>query len=93
MECLLCVLSLFISISFDSNTGVAAFPRFFAFCLVTGILATAALIAVLTLNYKYSDKLGCTKKRFALIAFISFFTAISMLPIWEGLFDFLRATF
>ena len=93
MECLLCVLFLFISISFDSNTGVAAFPRFFAFCLITGVLATVALIAILILNYKYSDKLGCTKKRFALIALISFFTAISMLPIWERLFDFLWSAY
>ena len=93
MECLLCVLSLFFSLPLESGTGVSAFPRFFAFCLITGVLATAALIAILTLNYKYSDKLGCTKKRFSLIASISFFTAISMLPIWEGLFDFLSATF
>ena len=93
MECLLCVLFLFFSLPLESGTGVSAFPRFFAFCLITGILATAAVIAILTLNYKYSDKLGCTKKRFALIALISFFAAISMLPIWERLIDFLSTAF
>ena len=93
MECLLNLLSVFMAISLDGGAVTKQYPRFIPFCIIVGILALVALVAVFVMNLKASDKFGFTKRLWWAQMIITVVISVPMIKLWETLFDFLQKTF
>lgn len=93
MECLLCLLGAAMAISLDSASVTAQYPRFIPFCIIVGILALVALVAIFVINIKASDRFGFTKKLWWAQMIIAVVISVPMIKLWETLFDFLQKTF
>ena len=92
MECLLNLLSVFMAISLDGGAVTKQYPRFIPFCIIVGILALVALVAIFVINIKASDRFGFTKKLWWTQMIIAVVVSVPMIKLWETLFDFLQKT-
>ena len=81
------------AISLDGAAVTKQYPRFIPFCIIVGILALVALVAVFVMNLKASDKFGFTKRHWWAQMIIAVLVSVPMIKLWETLFDFLQKTF
>ena len=94
IECLLNLLSLAVHVSLDSDLTVMGEHRgFLLFCIVLGLLATAAIIALLVFNIKTAEKFDYSKKTWYVQMISALVISLPMLKIWEMLFEYLQKTF
>lgn len=93
MACLLNLFGIALAISLDGGSVVNQYPRFIPFCFVVGLLAFVALILLLVLNIKTSEKFDYTKKIWCAQSIGAFIISIPMTKFWEMLFDFMQKAF
>ena len=92
-ECLLNLLSAVMSVSLDSPTATEQYPRFIAFCIIVGIVALLALIAVIILNFKLSERLKYNKNVSIIQSIVALAVSVPLIGLWELLFKALQNTF
>ena len=81
-------------VSLDSDLTVMGEHRgFLLFCIVLGLLATAAIIALLVFNIKTAEKFDYSKKTWYVQMISALVISLPMLKIWEMLFEYLQKTF
>ncbi len=90
MECLLNLLGAAMAVSLDGKSVIDQYPRFIPFCLGVGFLSLIAIIIVLILNIKKSEKLGYTKAVWIAQSICSFIISLPMIKGWELLFRYLQ---
>ena len=91
MECALRLLGMSMTMSFDSV--VARYPRFVPFCVIVGLLALGGLVLLLILNVNASEKLGYTKKTWAVQSVSVLVRVVPMIKLFDLLFRFLQDVF
>lgn len=93
MECLLNLLGIFMGISLDGKSPANQYPRFIPFCVVVGFLALVALVLLVILNIKVSERLDYTKRVWCIQSILAFFVSIPMIKLWEMLFEYMQKAF
>ena len=93
MECLLNLLGISMGIALDGNSVVNQYPRFIPFCVVVGFLALVALVLLVILNIKASEKLDYTKRVWYIQSIFAFVISIPMIKLWEMLFEYIQKVF
>ena len=91
-ECLLNLLSVVMSVSLDSPVS-AQYPRFITFCIIVGIAAFIALIAIIILNVKASEKLKYNKNVWIIQSITALAISVPAIGLWESLFRLLQNIF
>ena len=91
--CLLNLLGCAMAISLDGNSVTGQYPRFIPFCLAVGIISLISLGLVWYLNFKLSEKMNYTNRKWTIQWICSVAVSFPMIKIWEMLFDFLQKTF
>ncbi len=91
MECLLNLLSISIGLSLDGPPN--PYPRFIPFCFVVGSFALVALVLLVILNIKESERLDYTKRVWCIQSTVAFVISLPMIKLWEMLFDYLHKVF
>ncbi len=92
-ECLLSLLSIYMSISLDGESVANQYPRFIPFCVVVGFLALVALVLLVILTIKVSEKLDYTKRVWYIQSIFAFVVSIPMIKLWEMLFEYMQKAF
>ena len=92
-ECMLRFLGAAMAISIDGSSVTRQYPRFIPFCLVAGIVASAAIIGIFILNVIASEKNELDKRLWTAELILAFVISLPMIKPWEILFDFLQKTF
>ena len=92
IECLLNLMGMAMAISPDSASVTEQLPRLIPFCVIVGVLALAALVSILILNLKVSEKYSFTKEIWWTQMVIAFIISIPMIKPWEMLFDLWQKT-
>ena len=90
MQSLLYVLGMGFALSLDSTPS---YPHFFPFCLATGVFATIALVALVFLNVKVSQRFAYNKIKWGIQSAVVFFLSMYMTTYWKMLFEYLRVVF
>lgn len=89
IECLLYLLGLTFGISLDSYEPMSAEPIFFPLCIIAGILALLAIVAIFLLNFIKSERLGYTRKMWCAQGIFAIVGAVLLMKPWEILLDYL----
>ncbi len=87
IECLLYFLGLTFGILLDEP--MSAEPIFFPLCIIAGILALLAMVAIFLLNFIKSERLGYTRKMWCAQGIFAIVGAVLLMKPWEILFDYL----
>ena len=87
IECLLYLLGLTFGISLDEPRS--AEPIFFPLCIIAGILALLAMVAIFLLNFIKSERLGYTRKMWCAQGIFAIVGAVLLMKPWEILLDYL----
>ena len=90
MMCLLNFFGLAFSISLDGPSAIEAFPRFTLFCILVGLFCLIALVFLVILNIKFSEKLNYEKRTWIIQSVCALVLSVPLLKVWELLFDFLQ---
>ena len=89
IECLLYLLGLTFGISLDYYEPMSAEPIFFPLCIIAGILALLAMVAIFLLNFIKSERLGYTRKMWCVQGIFAIVGAVLLIKPWEIFFDYL----
>ena len=92
LECLLILMGEVMAISLDSN-ALGQYPRFIPFCVIAGFLSLVAIIALVAVNIKLSDKIGYTRALWMTQAVTAIIVSLPFVKVFEMLFDLLQKTF
>ena len=87
VECFLNILSFCCSVSLDSPSVAERYPRFFAFCLVVGLVALVALLGILLLNVTFSEKLKYSRGVWVIQFVCAFIISVPLLKLWKMCFQ------
>ena len=90
MECLLNLLGISMGISLDGQSAANQYPRFVPFCVVVGFLAFVALVLLVILNLKASERLDYTKRIWCVQSILAFLVSIPIIKLWEMLFEYMQ---
>lgn len=90
MECLLNLFSILCGVSLDTQLD---YPRLLPFCVIVGLLALVALVALLIFNIIISEKFNYTKRTWWIQMISAFALSIPAIKLFEMLFDFLEKIF
>jgi len=93
MECLLILLGISMGIALDGTSWAHQYPRLIPFCLVVGFLALVALIFLVILNIKASEKLDYTKRIWYIQSILAFVVSLPVIKLWEMLFEYMQKVF
>lgn len=85
-ECLVHVLSEFVSISPDNTEVSTSVQSLWLFCLAVGFLVLVAFVVVLLLNIKNSENIGYTKRTWWIQMISAVIIAIPMMKLWDIVF-------
>ncbi len=80
------------SLSFVSSWTGVSYPRLIFFCYAVPILASVALICLLILNIKLSDRLSYTSDTWLGQTVCAFVISIPTIQLWSDLILFLHKT-
>ena len=89
MMCLLNLLALAFGSALFNESAIDELTKFILVYILVGLFCLIALVFLVILNIKFSDKLNYGKRTWIVQSLCALVLSVPLLKVWELLFDFL----